>query len=55
MAGAVGIEIASLIYKSHRTKALPTALGFISNAEIALTDLSGVLPGGISNYVGQSG
>ena len=28
MVGAVGIEIASLIYKSHRTKALPTALGF---------------------------
>jgi len=24
----VGIEIASLFYKSHRTKALPTALGF---------------------------
>jgi hypothetical protein len=28
LVGAVGIEFASLIYKSHRTKALPTALGF---------------------------
>ena len=26
LVGAVGIEIASLISKSHRTKALPTAL-----------------------------
>jgi hypothetical protein len=28
LVGAAGIEIASLVYKSHRTKALPTALGF---------------------------